>query len=160
MRMLKEDDENDVEVTWEDQQKINAFSRLNSRLADVEHDLKELQDQREACDDLNVEIELVDEDEAVLYKIGDAFVSVLQPRALELLEADTARLDQDISKLKDVVDDCEREMDKLKIDLYAKFGKSNISALRLLPGFLTACSPNTCDVTDHLCSLSIDLERD
>ncbi|KAK0528053.1 hypothetical protein OC834_004192 [Tilletia horrida] len=130
MRMLKEDDENDVEVTWEDQQKINAFSRLNSRLADVEHDLKELQDQREACDDLNVEIELVDEDEAVLYKIGDAFVSVLQPRALELLEADTARLDQDISKLKDIVDDCEREMDKLKIDLYAKFGKSNINLER------------------------------
>ncbi|KAE8212375.1 hypothetical protein CF319_g6737 [Tilletia indica] len=130
MRMLKEDDENDVEVTWEDQQQINAFSRLNSRLADVEHDLKQLHDQREACDDLNMEIELVDEDESVLYKIGDTFVSVRQARALELLESDTARLDADINKLKAIVDGCEEEMNKLKVDLYAKFGKSNINLER------------------------------
>ncbi|KAE8257713.1 hypothetical protein A4X13_0g2187 [Tilletia indica] len=130
MRMLKEDDENDVEVTWEDQQQINAFSRLNSRLADVEHDLKQLHDQREACDDLNMEIELVDEDESVLYKIGDTFVFVRQARALELLESDTARLDADINKLKAIVDGCEEEMNKLKVDLYAKFGKSNINLER------------------------------
>ncbi|KAK0553625.1 hypothetical protein OC846_000501 [Tilletia horrida] len=130
MRMLREEDENDVEVTWDDQQKINAFSRLNSRLADVEHDLKTLQDQREACDDLNIEIELVDEEESVLYKIGDAFVSVLQPRALELLEADSSRLDTEIRKYQAIVDSCAEEMDKLKIDLYAKFGKSNINLER------------------------------
>ncbi|CAD6886033.1 unnamed protein product [Tilletia controversa] len=130
MRMLKEDDDNDVEVTWEDQQQINAFSRLNNRLADVEHDLKQLHDQRDACDDLNIEIELVDEDDAVLYMIGDAFVSVHQPRALELLESDTARLDAEINKLKAVVEGCEEEMSKLKVNLYAKFGKSNINLER------------------------------
>lgn len=47
-----------------------------------------------------------------------------------MLEAETSRLDADIGKLKDIVDDCEREMGKLKVDLYAKFGKSNINLER------------------------------
>ncbi|CAB5343784.1 unnamed protein product [Rhizophagus irregularis] len=58
MRMLNQDEEADVEVTWEDQQKINSFTR------------------KEYLDDLTEELELADEDDRIKYKIGEAFISI------------------------------------------------------------------------------------
>lgn len=60
------------------------------------------------------------------YKLGDAFLHVSQPKALQLLEDDTRRVDEEIERLEKVVDECEEEMKKLKVVLYGKFG-SNIS---------------------------------
>ncbi len=65
-RKLDEADENDVSVSWADQQQINAFSRFNARLQDVEYDLKAKLEEKEAIDDLSTELELVDEEEEVL----------------------------------------------------------------------------------------------
>lgn len=62
------------------------------------------------------------------YKLGDAFLHVSQPKALQLLEDDTRRVDEEIGRLESVVDECEEEMKKLKVVLYGKFG-NNISEL-------------------------------
>lgn len=61
--------------------------------------------------------------------MGDAFISVPQARALELLERDTAALDAEIERLKGNADQCEVGMKDLKVSLYAKFGQ-NISELQ------------------------------
>ncbi|PWN46563.1 hypothetical protein IE53DRAFT_322738 [Violaceomyces palustris] len=66
MRMLNESDQNDVEVSWEDQKRINAFSRLNSSYSDVEEEIRIKKEELEALQDLVGELEMSIEEEDVL----------------------------------------------------------------------------------------------
>lgn len=59
------DHKNEAEVLWEDQQKINTFSKLNSRMTRFKDELKEQQKEQEFLSDLQMEMELLDEDEKV-----------------------------------------------------------------------------------------------
>ncbi|KJA27575.1 hypothetical protein HYPSUDRAFT_51640 [Hypholoma sublateritium FD-334 SS-4] len=126
MRMLEQEEETDdaAEVTWEDQQRINTFSKLNNRIRTIEEKLTDLKQEKEALDDLSTELELADEDELVLYKVGEAFVHMPQSRALARLEKDQATVDAKVSSLAAQADDCENQMKDLKIKLYSKFGKA------------------------------------
>ncbi|KAK6178350.1 hypothetical protein SNE40_013147 [Patella caerulea] len=67
MATLSPDTENDVQVTFEDQQKINRFARNNARLQDIKEELvakkKEVQNLEDAVD----ELVLVDSDELIPY---------------------------------------------------------------------------------------------
>ncbi|KAF8149468.1 Prefoldin beta-like protein [Crassisporium funariophilum] len=126
MRMLEQEEENDdaAEVTWEDQQRINTFSKLNNRIRLIEEKLEELKQEKEALDDLTTELELADEDEAVLYKVGEAFLHMRQSLALKRLERDQASIDTRVAALATQADECETQMKELKVVLYAKFGKA------------------------------------
>ncbi|KAI0798525.1 Prefoldin subunit 4 [Irpex lacteus] len=126
MRMIAQEDENDnnAEVNWEDQQRINTFSKLNTRFRSIEEKIEGLKQEKEALDDLNMELELADEDTPVLYRIGEAWVHLPHARALKKLEKDQASLDKELSKLKDQAEECEKAMKGLKVILYAKFGKA------------------------------------
>lgn len=44
--------------------------------------------------------------------------------AQELLTASTGRIDSEVSTLEEKLSDVREEMRKLKVDLYARFGKS------------------------------------
>jgi len=125
-RMLSKAEENDdaAEVTWEDQQRINKFSKLNTRLRSLEGKLEELKQENEALDDLATELELSDEDEVVLYKVGESFLHLPLPRALKHLEKDQKDLGSRISTLSISAGACETEMKELKVTLYAKFGRA------------------------------------
>ncbi len=102
-----------------------------------------LQQEKEALDDLSMELELADEDQPVLYvhihlqntstrllilikryKVGEAFLHLPHHRALKRLESDQAQVDGEIAKLTEVVDQCERDMKTLKVTLYARFGSA------------------------------------
>ncbi|KIJ07717.1 hypothetical protein PAXINDRAFT_19115 [Paxillus involutus ATCC 200175] len=126
MRMLPEEEENDdaAEVTWEDQQRINTFSKLNTRLRGIEERLELLKQEKEALDDLATELELTDEDQSVLYKIGESFLHLPQPRAMKRLEKDQAEITAQLSTLAVTAEDCEKGMKELKVVLYAKFGRA------------------------------------
>ncbi|QRV94168.1 Prefoldin subunit [Ceratobasidium sp. AG-Ba] len=125
MRMLHQDDESEenTEVTWEDQQKINNFSKLNSRASDLEDNIAKQKSEKEALDDLAMELELADEDEPVDYKIGEAFFRIPLPRAQALIVKDQEAAEAEITKLQAQIDECREEMKELKVALYAKFGK-------------------------------------
>lgn len=58
------------------------------------------------------------------YKIGDCFVSLPQPEVLELLEASTESIDEEVETLKGRLDTIHEEMDGLKKLLYGRFGRS------------------------------------
>ncbi|KII92654.1 hypothetical protein PLICRDRAFT_89216 [Plicaturopsis crispa FD-325 SS-3] len=125
MRMLEQGEDDDAaEVTWEDQQRINSFSKLNTRMRSIEEKLEELKQEKEALDDLSTELELADEDETVLYKVGEAFLHLTHSRALKRLEKDQQGLAEQVSKLSDSAEDCEKKMKELKVTLYAKFGRA------------------------------------
>ena len=59
------DPDDDVEVRLEDQQRINAFGRLNGRMHELEDDLKKISSEHELLDDAANELILADDDEPV-----------------------------------------------------------------------------------------------
>ncbi|KAF7983833.1 hypothetical protein HWV62_19099 [Athelia sp. TMB] len=123
--MSEEEDKDDApDVTWEDQQQISSFSQLNTRLKSVEEKLEELKQEKEALDDLSTELELADEDQPVLYKVGETFLHIPHSRALKRLEKDKSEIDDQMSTLSASAGDYETKMKALKVSLYAKFGKA------------------------------------
>ncbi|KAK2464344.1 hypothetical protein APHAL10511_003801 [Amanita phalloides] len=126
LRMLEPEDEgNDgVEVTWEDQQRINTFSKLNTRLRGLEGNLEKLKQEKEALDDVEMELELADEGEPVLYKIGETFLHMPLSRAQKRLERDQQQIGLRLASIVESVEQCEAQMKELKVTLYGKFGKA------------------------------------
>jgi len=111
-------------VTWEDQQRINTFSKLNTRFRGIEEKLEALKQDKEALDDLSQELELTDEDETVMYKVGESFFHLPQPKAMKRLEQDQDRIAKRVDELSEQADECDKQMKDLKITLYAKFGSA------------------------------------
>ncbi|CCM02311.1 uncharacterized protein FIBRA_04402 [Fibroporia radiculosa] len=126
MRMLSQEDEKDdtAEVTWEDQQRINTFSKINTRLRGIEEKITELKQEKEALDDLSMELELADDDQPVMYKVGEAFLHLPHGRAMKRLEKDQNELDSELSRFSERAEECQKSMTELKVILYAKFGKA------------------------------------
>ncbi|KAK9353962.1 Prefoldin subunit-domain-containing protein [Lipomyces doorenjongii] len=114
----------DVQVSWEDQQRINDFSKLNSRLSELEDQYRQKQDENEYLEDVGTEIELVDEDEVVQYKIGNTFYWLKQSEVVERLEKQTDSAAAELNDLEDKVRSIKDEMDELKTVLYKKFGNA------------------------------------
>ncbi|KAI0645771.1 Prefoldin subunit 4 [Trametes meyenii] len=126
MRMLSQEEEHDdsAEVTWEDQQRINSFSKLNTRLRAIEEKIQELKQEKEALDDISMELELADEDQPVMYRIGEAFIHLPHPRAVRRLEKDLGKLNAELEKNTSRAEETEKQMKELKVILYAKFGRA------------------------------------
>ncbi|PIA15441.1 Prefoldin, subunit 4, partial [Coemansia reversa NRRL 1564] len=118
------EEERKAEVTWEDQQHINQFSKLNGRAERLDEEYKQQKEEAEYLSDLVMEIELLDEDEPVLYKIGEAFIEFTLEKAQARVEKDKERIDQRVADLNSQMSSVEFEMDELKKKLYGKFGKA------------------------------------
>ncbi|KAK1337169.1 hypothetical protein QTO34_001791 [Cnephaeus nilssonii] len=117
----------DVNVTFEDQQKINKFARNTSRITELKEEIdvkkKQLQNLEDACED----IMLADEDCLMIpYQIGDVFISHSQEETQEMLEEAKKNLQEEIDALESRVESIQRVLADLKVQLYAKFG-SNIN---------------------------------
>lgn len=122
MELLPEGKQNNTQVTWEDQQLINEFSKLILRKDNLTSKLKTEQQEKEYLDDVSLELEMVDEDELVNYKIGEIFVLWKQSDVLEQLEKDTEMINKNIAKLENEQLEIDSRLSELKTTLYAKFG--------------------------------------
>jgi len=58
------------------------------------------------------------------YKIGDAFFHVQLPQAQEMLGISTAKVAEEIEALEEKLEAIREEMTQLKVELYARFGKT------------------------------------
>ncbi|CAI2164341.1 9659_t:CDS:2 [Funneliformis geosporum] len=121
---LNQEEEVDAEVTWEDQQKINSFSKLNAKYSDLEETYNAKKQEKEFLDDLTSELELADKVELIKYKIGESFINIPAEQAIERIEKDKEILIQDLEQLKHNMDDMTDQMRQLKAHLYGKFGKA------------------------------------
>ncbi|KAM4649850.1 prefoldin subunit 4 [Amazona ochrocephala] len=116
----------DVNVTFEDQQKINKFARNTSRITELKEEIevkkKQLQNLEDACDD----IMMLDDDDSQLipYQIGDVFISHSQEETQEMLEEAKKSLQEEIDVLEARVESIQRVLSDLKVQLYAKFGNN------------------------------------
>ncbi|KAK0651639.1 Prefoldin subunit-domain-containing protein [Cercophora newfieldiana] len=127
-RMLSKEDEEaageEIEVRREDQDKINKFSRLHQHELSIEEELKTKNKEKEELDDITNELELADDDDIIPYKVGDAFFHVPLPQAQEMLGSSGAKVEEEISGLEEKLANIRQEMMQLKVELYARFGKS------------------------------------
>lgn len=124
MELLPTGQQNTTEVLWEDQQKINKFSSLINLKDSLSAELEKFKSEKEYIDDLALEIELLDEEEPVQYKIGDAFVFLPVSKAVEKIEKENESLDEKISLVSDEIDEIDSQLAQLKAHLYSKFGKN------------------------------------
>lgn len=58
------------------------------------------------------------------YKIGDAFFHVSLEQAQEMLATSTSNIEEEVSALEDKMGTVKDEMTQLKVELYARFGRS------------------------------------
>ncbi|KAF8852254.1 prefoldin subunit 4 [Acephala macrosclerotiorum] len=128
-RMLSKEDEaaaagDEVEVRREDQDKINKFSRLHQREIALEDELKAKHKEKEDLDDISNELELADEDDKIPYKIGDSFISLPLSEVQELLSTNTSQIEEDVAAVEEKLSTIREEMTELKVQLYARFGRS------------------------------------
>ncbi|TGO37610.1 hypothetical protein BHYA_0093g00360 [Botrytis hyacinthi] len=128
-RMLSKEDEaavgaDEVEVRREDQDKINRFSRLHQREIGLEDELKSKHKEKEDLDDVSGELELADEDDMIPYKIGDSFISLPLPEVQELLTKSTESIEGEVTMVEEKLSIIREEMTQLKVELYARFGRS------------------------------------
>ncbi|PMD29003.1 prefoldin subunit 4, partial [Hyaloscypha variabilis F] len=122
----------EIEVRREDQDKINKFSRLHQREIVLEEELKlkhvplilPPQKEKEDLDDISSELELADEDDKIPYKIGDSFISLPLPEVQELLSTNTTKIEEEVSVLEGKLATVREDMSELKVELYARFGRS------------------------------------
>ncbi|CAO3593443.1 unnamed protein product [Absidia cylindrospora] len=120
----KEEADTEVEVSWADQQQINAFSKLNAKIDDFEAQHAKLKQEKEYLDNVAMELELADEDEPVRHKIGDTFVHIPVSEAVERVEKDSAKLGLELEDIESDIDSTQGKMTELKKSLYAKFGNA------------------------------------
>lgn len=58
------------------------------------------------------------------YRIGDAFISLPLPEVQERLASSTERIEESVSTTQGKLSTIREEMEQLKVQLYARFGKS------------------------------------
>jgi prefoldin subunit 4 len=58
------------------------------------------------------------------YKIGDSFISLPLPEVQEMLSTSTSKIEEDVSALEEKLSTVREEMSQLKVELYARFGRS------------------------------------
>jgi len=125
-RVLSKEEESestDAEVTKEDQDKINSFSRLHNRSKALTEELGAKQQEKEDLEELSTELELADEDELIHYKIGDSFMNVPLSEAQELLSEQSSEIEGDVTTLEEELEGIKEQISTLKAHLYARFGR-------------------------------------
>lgn len=102
-----------------------------------------VQKDKEDLEEVSNELELADEEEKVpyamvpdllphlsiltsptRYKVGDTFYSLPVPEVQELLSASTEKVEEAVTEIETKLGTIREEMEQLKVQLYARFGKS------------------------------------
>lgn len=66
--------DSDVHISYEDQQKINKFARLNAKVDDYKDELKVKQNDMKNLEEAVEELSLTDESEKIPYLFGEVFI--------------------------------------------------------------------------------------
>ncbi|KAK9863098.1 hypothetical protein WJX84_007119 [Apatococcus fuscideae] len=112
-----------AEVTYEDQQHINKFSKMHLRSKDILAEIKVKKSEVEELEDAGNELILADEEE-VRYHVGECFHHVSVPDAEDLLQTARDAAEEELAKSQTELEELEASMKELKKVLYGKFGNS------------------------------------
>eukprot|EP00752_Nemacystus_decipiens_P018188 g16318.t1 len=121
--MLAREEEVDVEVRYEDQQKINEFGRLNNRLLEIRDDKSHIKDTLDKLDDATTEL-MTGEGDSVMLMLGDSFMECEEEYATEYCEKQQEERQSQLDDLMDEEKSILQRQGVLKKELYARFGSS------------------------------------
>lgn len=114
--------DSDVHISFEDQQKINKFARLNAKVDDFKDELKVKQNDMKNLEEAVEELSLADDADKIPYLIGEVFICQgLEDTLKSLEDAKTLKVNE-ISELEAKCDELKSQMAELKAHLYGKFG--------------------------------------
>ncbi|CDP06817.1 unnamed protein product [Coffea canephora] len=113
----------ETEVTWEDQQKINQFSRLNNRFHELEDEIKLAKETNDNLEDASNELILTDDD-IVRFQIGEVFAHIAKDGVETRIEQMKEVTSKNLEKLEEEKESIVAQMDELKKILYGKFKDS------------------------------------
>ncbi|XP_075475372.1 prefoldin subunit 4-like [Primulina tabacum] len=113
----------EVEVTWEDQQNINKFGRLNNRLHELDDEIRTAKEVNENLEDASNELILTDE-EIVRFQIGEVFAHVPKEEVEDRIEKMKEVTSNNLEKLEAEKELIIKQMAELKRILYGKFKDS------------------------------------
>ncbi|XP_073156916.1 prefoldin subunit 4 [Henckelia pumila] len=113
----------EVEVTWEDQQNINKFGRLNNRLHELDDEIRTAKETNENLEDASNELILTDE-ETVRFQIGEVFAHVPKEDVEDRIEKMKEVTSNNLEKLEAEKELIIKQMAELKRILYGKFKDS------------------------------------
>ncbi|XP_072951689.1 probable prefoldin subunit 4 [Typha angustifolia] len=120
---MQQGDGSEAQVTWEDQQNINKFGRLNNRFHELEDEIKLAKEANENVEDASNELILSDED-MVRFQIGEIFAHMPREEVesrLEKMKEDTSK---ELERLEEEKESVLSQMAELKKILYGKFKDS------------------------------------
>ncbi|KAG2434166.1 hypothetical protein HXX76_007893 [Chlamydomonas incerta] len=110
-----------IEVLAEDQQRINAFSRLHMKMQELERKLASEKRYLEELEDASNELMLSDDDN-VRFLVGECLVHFEKDTAESRLEEVTKEAQDSSVKTAADLADVKKQLGDLKAHLYAKFG--------------------------------------
>ncbi|KAL3537815.1 hypothetical protein ACH5RR_001181 [Cinchona calisaya] len=113
----------DTEVTWEDQQNINKFGRLNNRFHELEDEIKMAKETNDNLEVASNEVILTDDD-IVRFQIGEVFAHVPKEEVESRIEEMQEGTSKILEKLEEEKESIIVEMAELKKILYGKFKDS------------------------------------
>jgi prefoldin subunit 4 len=58
------------------------------------------------------------------YKIGDSFISLPLPEVQAMLSTSTEKIEEEVAAVEEKLSTIREEMTQLKVELYARFGRS------------------------------------
>ena len=123
--MSQKQADKEVHISLEDQQKINKFARLNSRLEDLKDELKSKKAEIQTLEDASTDLMMLDDDdEKVPYQVGEVFVHLTQDECQQKIEETKDNLAEAVKSVNSKAEVIREEMSGLKSQLYAKFGSA------------------------------------
>lgn len=115
-----------LEVSAEDQKRINKFGNLSSQVAALKVELDEVTDKKTKYENAKEDLELDEPEGDVPYKLGGVFIELSADDATAELEKDIDELAKREDYLRTEIGTRKAEMKELRAVLYGKFGKENI----------------------------------
>ncbi|CAH4028675.1 probable prefoldin subunit 4 [Pieris brassicae] len=114
--------DSDVHISFEDQQKINKFARLNAKADDIKDELKVKQNDIKNLEEAVEELALTDDSEKIPFLVGEVFICQGLEDTLKSLEDMKCKKQNEIGDLELRCEELKSQMSELKAHLYGKFG--------------------------------------
>merc|ERR1712168_1184417 len=118
------DTDTEVHITYDDQQQINTFARTNARLGDFKDELEEKRKEMQNLEDAEADIMMLEDSDAVPYKIGEVFVMSTPDEVAALIDKAKQRINTRVAELEAKCEKNKQILCDLKVSLYAKFGNN------------------------------------
>lgn len=115
--------QNEIEIEYEDQLKINTFSTINRRKNENLQLLKKLEEELQKLKDCSEELEVTLEDEVDI-NFAECFIRLPLEEAQQHIEGKITEVENQIKSVSEKKQSQTQRLIELKQELYKKFGQS------------------------------------